>query len=149
MWRRGRRDPAAWSAAGRRGGGGSRRPPRPGAALRTRRLARASSRGAESPVRPPPPAPRAPGPGVRGGLLKGGRGKLVGRALGASQILCVPTPGLAGALSLSLSPPTPVAPLEGAGVRPRLHPNKRFGARRAPGRCEAAPSSSLSPFPEI
>lgn len=52
-------------AEGRRGGGGSRRPrwlPRPGAALRTRPLARASAGVAESPARPRPCLRRFLGP---------------------------------------------------------------------------------------
>lgn len=78
MWRRGRRDPAAWwrlagevdGVAGAAGGAGavggaeaSRCPP-------TRALSPRLPGGRgepRSPARPPPPAPWLPGPGVCGG----------------------------------------------------------------------------------
>lgn len=59
--------------------------------------------------------------------MKGRRGKLGGWPLRASRILCVPTPGLAGALSLS--PPTLGSPQEGAGGPPSSPPQQKV--RRA------------------
>lgn len=121
----------------------SRRPRPP--ALRPRLQPSLSLGYLESPGRPPPTVPRRPGPGVLRLLIEGRVGEFVGRPIGASQILCVPTPGARGpaAPRHPLSPPTPRLPLEGAGVRPPLHPNKRSGARRAAGECEAAPLSRL------
>lgn len=92
------------------------------------------------------------GPGLefRGGLLQGGGGARRPADRRSPNSLC-PHPragrGPPRRLAPSLSPPTPVCPQEGAGVHPLLLPNKRFGARRAPGRWEAAPSSRLPPFP--
>lgn len=158
MWRRGRGDLAAWSAAGRRGleavagaSEASRRPPSPVLSPRRRPIL---ARGAQA-------APHASAPASAGfsaarawsfaaAYCRAGGGARRPADRRSPNSLC-PHPragrGPPRHLAPSLSPPTPVCPQEGAGVRPLFLPNKRFGARRAPGRWEAAPSSRLPPFP--
>lgn len=150
VWRRGRRDPAACPAAGRRG-------------WRLRPRAALGSRPAASPApgprEPGAPAstsagPRAPGPGVslrltdgRAGGGSSSAGRLVG---GASQILCVPTPGAGKAAALrplALPAHSPCAPRRAraaALLSPPRQKERRARAGLGPG--EAAPPSRLLPF---
>lgn len=156
MWRRGRGDPAAWSAAGRRvvaavagAAEASRRPP-------TRALSPhpppilASGRGEpRTPARPPLPAPRRPGPGVSRRLTAGRVGELAGRRISAPQILCVPTPELPGAAVASNSPSLPAHPLlppGGCGGPPSSPPQQKVPRAAGSGPVGGRPFLRLPPF---
>lgn len=138
MWRRGRGDLAAWSAAGRRGlaavAEASRRPPTPALSPRWRPILARGLREPHTPARRPPQAPRRPGPGVSRRLIAGRVGSSSASRSALPKFFVSPPPGWRGAAAASRSltlPAHPRLPPGGCGGPPSSPPQQKI--RRAAG----------------